>query len=780
MRFTSAAAVEDVVWTMKWMDLPRGDNRARINSLFNGDPPYSDQEQKQNNISTNVNFLEATKIGHDARRQFQNAFMSSDKFFTVNLDYGPAYKKYEWGQIITREINRVMKRNPAYFEVLQSIMASLVLHGVGPSVWFDRQRWYPDMVGIEDVLLPSNTLRTMENLSHYAIYKQFTAAQLWNLTHGPKVDPAWNIPLVEQCITWAMNQPGQTFTNAELWSAEKQQERLKQDNGMYSNDTVPTIDCWDFMFFDSENKASGWNRRIILDTPNPSGAESTPNVDSSFLGTRDQYLFNSGKRKYASSLEEMIHFQFGDASAVAPFRYHSVRGIGFMLYAICHLQNRLRCKFTDSQFEHLLQYFRVASPEDAERLTKVDLIDKGIIPEGLNFMPAAERWQVDGNLVQMGMQMNRQTMADNTASFTQDFDLDNRKAEETATRTMAKVNASAALVGSMLNMAYTYQGFQYNEICRRFCIPNSRDPDVRRARVSILKRGVPEEALNVACWDVQPIRVLGSGNELLAQAMSEKLLGIRPMLDPEPQREVLHLYVATTTKDSDLASRLVPIEQAGVSDARHDAQLAAGSLMQGLQVAIKTGMNHLDYVETLIQAMATKIHEIESTGSMATKEEIVGLNNTLAHIAEHIKIIEQDPGQKARVKTYQEDITKLSNVVKGYAQRLQEQQGQQQGQASPDPKDQARAQAMIIQAQTKAKINEQSHAQKTAQRAVQFKLKAQQDIERHKLQMQNEAHRTKVGATLEALRAQAALRQQERLDKAKAEAAAKKPKAKTE
>jgi hypothetical protein len=772
MRFTSAAAVEDVVWTMKWMDLPRGDNRARINSLFNGDPPYTPEEQKQNNISTNVNFLEATKIGHDARRQFQNAFMSSDNFFKVNLDYGPAYKKYEWGQIITKEINRMMKGSRQYFEVMQSQMASLVLHGVGPCVWFDRQRWFPDMVGIEDVLVPSNTLRTMENLSHFAVYKQFTAAQLWNLTNGGKVDPAWNMDLVDRCIKWALDQPGQTFTNAELWSAEKQQERLKQDNGMYSNDTIPTIDCWDFYFFDSENKASGWNRKIILDTPNPSGAENTPTMDKSnwktFAGTSNEYLFDSGKRKYGSKLDELVHFQFGDASAVAPFRYHSVRGIGFLLYAVCHLQNRLRCKFTDSQFEHLLQYFRVANPEDAERLTKVDLIDKGIIPEGLNFMPSADRWQVDGNLVQMGMQMNRQTMADNTSSFTQDFDLDNRKAEETATRTMAKVNASAALVGSMLNMAYTYQGFQYQEICRRFCIPNSRDPDVRKARVNILKRGVPEEAMNSACWDVQPTRVLGSGNEMLAQAMAEKLLGIRPMLDPEPQREVLHLYVSTTTKDSDLASRLVPIEQAGVSDARHDAQLAAGTLMQGLEVEVKTGMNHLDYVEALIKAAATKIHQIESTGSMATKEEVIGLNNILAHIGQHIQIISQDETQKQRVKVYQDDVAKLGNVVKGYAQRLQEQGIQGQGQPAPDPKDAAKAQAMVIQAQTKAKLNETAHAQKTAQRAVQFRMQQQQKAEQHRLQMASEANRVKVNATLEAMKAAQQLRHQEA--KAKVEA----------
>jgi len=40
-----------------------------------------------------------------------------------------------------------------------------------------------------------------------------------------------------------------------------------------------------------------------------------------------------------------VAFQFADLSAVAPFRYHSVRSLGWLLYAVINLQNRLRCKF---------------------------------------------------------------------------------------------------------------------------------------------------------------------------------------------------------------------------------------------------------------------------------------------------------------------------------------------------------------------------------------------------------------------------------------------------
>jgi hypothetical protein len=153
---------------------------------------------------------------------------------------------------------------------------------------------------------------------------------------------------------------------------------------------------------------------------------------------------------------------------------------------------------------------------------------------------------------------------------------------------------------------------------------------------------------------------------------------------------------------------------------------------------------------------------------MATKEEVIGLSNILAHIGLHIEIIAQDETQKQRVKIYQDDIGQLANVLKGYVQRLQEQGAQSQGEAAPDPKDAAKAQAMVIQAETKAKLAEQSHAQKTAQRAVQFQMTQEQKAQAHQLQMTSEAHRTQVNAELESMRAAQQLRHQEMQAEAKA------------
>lgn len=148
MKFTSAAKVEEVVWLMKEAELRRSTNRANLNRLFNGEPPLTACEAEENNANTNVNFLEGTKIIHDATSQFNNAFMKPGNYFSVTIDSAPVDKKMEYGRKVTRAINRIMKRSLPYIECTRSKYANVVLHGPGPINWEERSPgvWVRDQV----------------------------------------------------------------------------------------------------------------------------------------------------------------------------------------------------------------------------------------------------------------------------------------------------------------------------------------------------------------------------------------------------------------------------------------------------------------------------------------------------------------------------------------------------------------------------------------------------------------------------------------------------------
>lgn len=775
MNFKSAYDVENVIWNLKLADIPRAENRARIDNLFNGAPPYTPQEQEQNRVNTNVNDLSANRIFHDTTRQFSNAHLKPGSFFNVKLDSGPRHKRDEWGRIITTQINRRMKRSPFYRQTLRNVFGQLVLHGIGPVTWPNKFKWCPTMHMMCDVLIPSRTLLTMENLSYFAIYRRYTAAELGRIVGRPKISRGWNKDVLNGCLDWVRKQEGTTIPSSDMnWTPERIAEDIKANSAFFSSDQVPTVNCWDTYFISDEGPEQGWKRRIILDCPSISEAQNATvsKETKNIIGGRNQFLYSSEDRNYASSLGEIIHFQFADGSVVAPFRYHSVRSLGFLLYSLCHLNNRLRCRVTDSTFENLLQYIRINSLNDAERLKKLDLVNIGFLPEGWNFVTQNDRWQVNENLIQMLINMFRQDMAASSPGFNQDFgQQDSSAVEKTATQITAEINRATSTIGTILQESYSYQEFQYQEIGRRFCVKNSEDIDVRRFRVECLKSGVPAEMLNSDRWDISAERVLGNGNKQLEIAEAQMIMQQYPLLDPDGQRIAVRNFLSAVTSDPALVDRLKPENPTHITDSVHDAEVSAGSLLLGIPMGLRQGVNHGEYAATLLGIMSTEIKKIEASGGVGDPDDIAGLQNIAGQTIEgqpiegngalnHIQILAQDQEAKAEVKQLMTLLGKMMNQVKAFAQRMQEQQGQQNGNGQLPPEDVAKLKGQLILAEAKAANMRESHAQKMEQRAQSHDQKLAQQQQAAQLENANKIRQTQVDESATDLKTAAEIRRE--------------------
>lgn len=753
MKFNDPREVEQLCYCMKLADYPRAQNRARINELFNGVPPYTPQEVQENGINVNVNFLEATGIGHEARTQFYGAFLKPGKYFRCTTDYGPPHRRQMWCEVVTQEINRIMKRSLPYFECFRSKFALDVLHGIGPSTFRDQDHWCPQPAGVEDIMIPANTLLTMENVPFFSIYRSYTAPELMKLARGPKVDPGWNLKVVDAILEWidkeTMALMGSNWP--EVWSPEKAAERVKGDGGFYVGDQVPTVDTWDLYFWDDiDQKHSGWKRRMILDswsTPSAVGGNVQMSRRSGSLYEKtDQFLYNPGDRVFADQMSSIINFQFADLSAVAPFRYHSVRSLGFLLYATCHLQNRMRCKFNEAVFEALLMYFKVKNLDEAQRALKLELANKGFIDDSLTPIPANERWQVNAQLVELGLSENKGLISRHSSAYNtspSEFGMQDKR-EKTKFEVQAELQQMTSLVGAALMQAYHYQGFESREIFRRFCKKTSIDPDVREFQAACLRRGVPEKLLKPELWNIEQERVLGAGNKTLEMVIAEQLMAARPLYDPSAQRDILRLFTSSTTEDPALSEHLVP-EEPEVSDSVHDAQLRWGSLMQMAPVSIKDGTNHAEVVETLLALLGARVSYIEKSGGMTDPKDLAAMANVVGHITQEIQVLAEDKNEKPRVARYQNTLKDITNMLKAFNQRLQQAQqagggnGQQQG---IDPKDAAKVQGMMMLSKAKADNTRESHAQRTAQRQIQFEMKMRQDQMKHRQQMRENAEQS--------------------------------------
>jgi hypothetical protein len=730
---------------MRQADWTRGKNRSRIDDLFNGVKPFANDEENK----VNVNFLEGTSLAHDARAQLSGIFLKPGQFFHCSTDFGTkANKRPTYAAIVTKEMNKIMKRSLPYFECFRGKFALDVLHGIGPAVWPNSENWCPEEQAIADIGIPSDTRLSMKNLPFFFVYRSLTVPEIKRLTRNEAEakKSGWDMELVNQCVDWVDRQSMTLMgTNwPEVWSPEKVSERIKGDGTFYSSDKVPTIDCFDFYYWSDANGEEGWRRRIILDAwSTPSGpygvnesAKPDRKKDSDFM--RGKFLFNPGERVYGSKLSEIISFQFADLSSVAPFKYHSVRSLGFLLYAACHLQNRMRCRFTAAAFEAAMQYFRVNSSDTAERALKVDLIDKGIIDPTVQFVPQAERWQYNENMMELFMNENQKLIEKHSSAYTAQA-AQSPGDRKTKFQVMAETSQATALVTSALAQAYQYQEFEYREIMRRFFISDSRDPDVREFRAACLRQGVPEKALSAVCWDLQAERVMGAGNKTMEMQISEQLMAMRHLYDPEPQRDILRRVTTAITDDPDWAMSLVPQEALKVSDSVHDAQLSMATLMAGYPVAVKTGQNHKEYVVVYLSEMGKEIQGIEQQKGMAPPEKIKGWQNVAQAVEMHLKLVAQDKEEKQFVTAAEKRLSKLMNLVRAFVQRLEQAQKKQQQQQGGDPAAQAKVQAMMMQSQVKMKNSRDAAAQKLAQRQLEFqqKLKLEEAKTGHEIHREN-------------------------------------------
>ena len=771
MKDFTASEIDFITWAFKANGYQRAKRRALINEMANGVPPYTQKEVEENRTPVNYNDLTHTRECHDARAQFTQTFTKTSNYFTCKTDAGARHKRAGYGKIVTREISKVMKRSLPYYETMRGKWASTVLHGIAPCVFEDLNKWSSRPLGVDDVYVPGNTELydiAQGTVPLFALYRSFKGPQLIKMAKGPKRDPGWNEKLVNACLKWIDEQ---TLTLAgnewrDYLSPEKWVEREKSDGAFYSGDMAPTIKVWDFYFFNDSKGSEGWNRRMILDPWTMSDAAGIVSVtrDSNTPTDKDNaFLYNSGSRKWASKLNEIITWQFADLSAVNPFLYYSVRSLGWLLYSVCHVQNRLNCRFTAAMFEQLMILMKIKSQDDMQRALSVNLVDQGFIDDSISFIPAAERYQVNANLAQLGLDRMAQIISRSSSSFSAKIPASESRQTPTATQWMGEEQKVNQLVSAGIQQAYNYQIPEYRETFRRFSKKHSKDAEVQEAQAKILKEVPPEVFYELSSWDIEPERVVGAGNKTLEMMVSDWLVNHMQMYEPDAQHRIKQVATLAVTDDAALTDELVP-DRPAVSNSILDAQQSVGTLLMAQPMELRQNVSHAEYAQALIDALGVEIAKINAVGGVPESDsEILGMQN-LAGVtiegepvpgngaANHIQLLSQDKESKAIVKVLGDSLNKAMNEVKAFSQRLQEQQQSQAQQGGGlDPETEAKIIDMQATSQAKNANTRESHASRTAQRQVQFEMEEQ----RKNQQLQAEIARENA-RTMQELQAQAA------------------------
>jgi hypothetical protein len=160
--------------------------------------------------------------------------------------------------------------------------------------------------------------------------------------------------------------------------------------------------------------------------------------------------------------------------------------------------------------------------------------------------------------------------------------------------------------------------------------------------------------------------------------------------------------------------------------------------------------------------LTVAVQRAEAMGNMVSPDKLAGFQNVLEHVGKLLGEIGADRNQKETANKLAEISGKLANLVKGFAQRLEQQMKGQQGEADDGgemAKTQAKIAGTILAAKVKAESTRESHAQKTAQRQVSFETKQQQEEQQHQLELRREVEKQQVEDVARGIETAANLRQ---------------------
>lgn len=660
--YSDPSKVSLITETMQTVETRRAMDRALIDNMMNGGPPYSEDEAAKLGMQDwNINWGEGGKLLDDANRQINGALIFKPRLAILTLQRGKPEKRHRKSEVATKHFNNLFQRKASgrrHQFLLRSRNASCALHGIGAIMWPTSGRTRKRFIPLEDLLIPTDTDLDHANLAYFATNYYLSQSELFAMVGGKNMQKGWNKEAVFEIMHKLQSEPPGTPDSFNYYDQPEQWvEYRKQNSGFFAAnmDAVPKVALRAFYYRDPETDK--WYRKVI------------PRRDSFKLRDGSFPFLYDNPDPFSDSLDRMLHIQYGDNSRVPPLKHHSVRGMGVALYAPVECMNRVRCQSVRHLFENLMTWFRVDKPTDRDRLKHFVFEQFAAVPRELSIIPAAERYQIEPQLLESIQAQFRQLMNESSSSYVRDIDTGTKK-EMTLGEAQIRLQQVNVQVSSMLKSMYLQETFLYVEDLRRLLLPGSTDPLAEEFIKCCKRDGLEEEDLVNEAWQVDIEQVLGSGDQTLAQNQANLILAQKDWMDPDAQRIAERDWLIVTTGDPAKAEMLVPEAKDRTTSGMITAQNLFGTLMEGVEMKPRQGIDQQGYIEQMLEMLGSVVEQVGQLDNMGTPQQVLGMQNVAADVAAHIQILGKDATAQQKVKQFTDTLAQLVNLIKGFAQRI--------------------------------------------------------------------------------------------------------------
>lgn len=646
-RALAAKAIKD--------DEQRSRNRALVEGLVDGNPPYPDGKRKANGLSwtANLNFGEGEGIMDSSAVPYYSLFSGVEYYAETKTAFEKENPDHEtWHGKIGCRFHNLLKRWAKFDWTMQNASMWMRLHGIGPC-FFDRAGdWRPKALPTRAVLAPKKSPSCVDpETKYYVVRVPYTVVDLWERIKDEKAATkmGWNVSYVRKLLTKKHRPEGQSINEGYDW--EKLQEELK-NNDLYTSEVeCDDIPCAHVLVKEFSGKVSHF---IVTESDIELGEtkeDGTPKAD-------EEFLFKSPNRYENYNQALVVFFQ-----TIGKGTWHSVRGIASKSFRHLEVSNRLKCRAVDGVF---MKGSLILKPGTAGNVDKLQLMQVGpvtYIPAGAELQQLQMHGATEELLAVDRLLTNH--LSNNLGMF-QARSLsreDGRGEVPTAAQIQAQVAKESTLSNGQITLFYQTLDSLYAEMFRRAADPNTSDEEAKRFQRECVEDGVPKKALTKMEF-VRANRVSGYGSPQMRKLTDQEMMPLVPMLPEQGKQNFLKDAIGAI-KGADKVERYFPEQHVPTQD-DSIAGLENTSIMQGELPILSSGQNdvvhlkiHVEHAEKTLVPLKEAMDAEQPIDPAQLQQAERYVQVMAAHCAEHLGRLEGDPTRKEVAQFFEKELKNL-------------------------------------------------------------------------------------------------------------------------
>jgi hypothetical protein len=679
---------------------PKSRQWARIQGLYDRNPPYNPDEMERQGRSgqTNVNTGEM-EAAIDAQVGAANeAMFEVPTLIQVQIrePFRPQRDENNYEEIIEEEYTKTLHSWSDFFSNFDLVFKETFKFGMGYVLWPDENDWRSKAFKASTLLYPAQSKVPVDSLDIFMVRDEIPLRELFDIAQDEESAKAagWDVPYLRDVIVESYQLSNNSSDGEEHQTStwESVQQKIKNND--------PEVERQEFKGLKVVH--AGVRE---LDTNQVTHLIFPEDVSTT------EFLFKADRRfGQMKNLIWLMTYDYGDGYL------RSVKGLGHRSFMHMDLSNRLFSSIMDAG---LLSSGLLVQPSTAADLSRLQLMHLGpvtVVPQGLNVIQSSFTPPIN-HLLPL-RQMSSELVNNNLGIFRPRLENPlSRETEKTAAQVQHEASREARTEKFLATHRYNMMDGWHNETYRRMTEPEylfagyqnvsdaiqvySENGFSVRAVIEASERYIPgrEQALEFffACYnrgvpadlimnlnalDIKTSRAIGLGSISQKNQALNELMSVRDAMDTFGKRHTEREWTAARIGGYTNVGKFFPLVNRDQTPSNETsiASLENNAMMDGTQIPVGEDQGHYIHARTHLVHSVNLLQGIlnQQVSKFDPVQVFRFLLLAIPHIQTHMGKMQNDPAMQTKLAELTQALQFVIQGAKKLEAQVSELQKQQE------------------------------------------------------------------------------------------------------